>query len=110
MFRHSLGDFRFLGSLALVVILLSALPDDTSGQLRVVTYNTANSGDNNGPSSPRSGMDVVLEAIGNESVNGIAKPVDVLLLQEQESSATTTQQIVNLLNGIYGAGTYARHD
>ena len=79
-----------------------------TAQLRVVTYNTANSGDNNSPVNPRAGMATILEAIGSESVGGIATPIDALLLQEQDSSATTTQAIVNLLNGIYGAGTYAR--
>ncbi|MEM7316209.1 MAG: hypothetical protein AAF497_24005, partial [Planctomycetota bacterium] len=78
------------------------------GQLRVVTYNTANGGENNSPSTPRSGMSTILEAIGNESRNGIAKPIDVLSLQEQFTSATTTQQIVDLLNSIHGPGTYAR--
>lgn len=41
-------------------------------------------------------------------MNGIAKAPDVIALQEQVSSATTTQAIVDLLNSIYGEGTYAR--
>jgi len=72
----------------------------SSGQLRIVDYNTG--GD------ARTGLDLVLAAIGAESVNGIAKPPDVFTLEEQTSSATTTQALVNLLNSIYGAGTYAR--
>ncbi len=53
-------------------------------------------------------MGTILEAIGNEERNGIVRPVDILLVQEQVSVSTTTQQLVNLLNGIYGAGVYAR--
>jgi endonuclease/exonuclease/phosphatase family metal-dependent hydrolase len=78
-----------------------------TAQLRIVTYNTANSGAG-GPVTPRAGMDTILEAIGNEVRLGVAKPIDVLALQEQAASSTSTQSIVNLLNSIYGSGTYAR--
>jgi hypothetical protein len=80
------------------VVSLLTLP--APAQLRIVDYNTTG--------GPNAGLSTVLEAIGNYVVNGFAKPIDVLALQEQTSSATTTQQIVNLLNSIYGAGTYAR--
>ena len=53
-------------------------------------------------------MQTVLNAIGEESVNGVAKPIDVLLLQEQASVNTSTQAIVDIMNDIYGEGTYAR--
>ena len=96
-------------SLACVVVIstLSFL-NHANAQLRIVTYNTATSGDSQAPTNPRAGISTILEAIGDESTGGIAKPIDVLLLQEQDSSASTTQQFVNLLNGIYGSGTYAR--
>ncbi|MGH8046613.1 MAG: hypothetical protein ACREKL_05165, partial [Chthoniobacterales bacterium] len=68
-------------------------------QLRIVQYNTA--GD------ARAGMSTILAAIGAESVNGAVKPPDALALEEQTSSATT-QAIVDILNSLYGAGTYAR--
>lgn len=77
-------------------------------QLRVVTYNIT------GP--PAAGVDVVLKSIGEESRNGIAKPIDVLLLQEQSnpspgasSPSPNTQQVVTLLNNIYSSAgiTYA---
>lgn len=71
-------------------------------QLRVVSYNTAN-GD--GFKAGQVGLETVLEAIGDEVVNGFAKPIDVLALQEQTSSSLFT--IVAELNAIYGAGTYA---
>lgn len=66
----------------------------------MVTYNTLR--------GPNAGLDTVLTAIGEERVNGFAKPIDVLLLQEQDEPFTTTQAIVNQLNAIYGAGTYRR--
>jgi hypothetical protein len=69
-------------------------------QLRIVDYNTAG--------GPRAGMGTILQAIGDEQASGIVKQIDVLSLQEQNSSATTTQSIVNILNGIYGPGTYSR--
>jgi hypothetical protein len=78
--------------------LIAAAP--ASGQLRIVDYNTTG--------GPRLGLDIVLAAIGSEIVNGIARPPDVLALQEQAFSATTTQSIIDVLNGLYGAGLYAR--
>ena len=80
------------------LIVLPLLAGTASGQLRVVTYNTAG--------GPRSEMEIVFRALGEEERNGIAKPIDVLLVQEQTSWNTTTQDIVNMLNGMYGAGTY----
>ncbi len=75
----------------------------TAGVLRIVCYNvTADTG------APRAGLDVLLQAMGDEVVAGRSGPVDVFALQEVESQATTSQDVVNLLNGIYGAGTYAR--
>jgi hypothetical protein len=79
-----------------------ALP--AGAQLRVVNYNTTG--------APRTGMDVVLKSIGEETYDGFAKPIDILLLQEQSHDAglPDTQQFVDLLNTIYaGEGiTYAR--
>ena len=71
-----------------------------SGQLRVVSYNTQG--------GPNARLENVLQAIGEENVAGIAKPIDLLLLQEQAAPVTTTQAIVNLLDSIYGTGLYAR--
>ncbi|MEQ9454756.1 MAG: hypothetical protein RLN76_09230 [Phycisphaeraceae bacterium] len=89
---------RALMASALVVGLFAA--GAAEAQLRVVSYNTAG--------GPRTNLEDVLEAIGDEVRNGFAKPIDVLSLQEQSTMASTTQAIVNLLNGVYGAGTYAR--
>ena len=71
-------------------------------QLRIVTYNTTG--------APRTGMDIILKSIGEETRNGIAKPIDVLLLGEQtlpgggagaNNPSPSTQQFVTLLNSIY---------
>ncbi len=93
---------------ACAVAILLFTEQATHAQLRIVTYNTANGSFSGNNTLPRSGMDTVLQAIGDESVGGIAKPIDALILQEQASPSTSTQAFVNLLNGIYGAGTYAR--
>ncbi|WP_146395902.1 hypothetical protein [Pseudobythopirellula maris] len=71
-------------------------------QLRIVTYNTLQ--------GPRPELETVLRAIGEESVGGVAKPIDVLLLQEQTDPDESTQDIVDMLNSHYGAGVYARGD
>jgi hypothetical protein len=77
--------------------------------LRVVTYNidadtNGTTGQNSGP-----GLDIVLEAIGNEHLAGHAQPIDVLALQELYGDPTITMgYIVNKLNTFYnGAAVYA---
>lgn len=83
--------------------MLSASP--ARGQLRIVDYNTATA--TNGE-VPRPGMSEVLQAIGIETKNGIQRPIDILSIQETGTGYNGAQNIVNLLNGIYGPGTYAR--
>jgi endonuclease/exonuclease/phosphatase family metal-dependent hydrolase len=80
--------------------MLSIATQTSHAQLRIVTYNTTGGIDSN--------LEIVLRAIGEEEVNGIARPIDVLLLQEQNSASSNTQSFVNYLNGVYGAGAYAR--
>ena len=94
---------RFAWAAVFALIMAAA----AHGQLRVVSYNTA-TGDPDVADTARPGMEVVLASIGEELRSGIAKPIDVLLLQEQHSLGVSTQSFVDLLNGIYGAGTYAR--
>ncbi|MBC8142351.1 MAG: hypothetical protein H7Y38_13020, partial [Armatimonadetes bacterium] len=88
----------YLAAVGLAVLLGASLP--ASAQLRVVSWN----------SSGRTGSDVnaVLRGIGAERRSGIAKPIDVLLLQESSGATGTAQSYVNALNSLYGAGTYAR--
>ncbi len=82
-------------------IFAFSLCSTAQGQLRIVTYNTATANTMLDIYTARAGMDVVLEAIGDELVGGIAKPIDVLLLQEQQSMALSGQSFVDLLNDLY---------
>ncbi|MEO2049473.1 MAG: endonuclease [Pirellulales bacterium] len=102
------GQSRWTATGMLLVVILFAHVESAQAQLRIVTYNTANGSFSGNNIFPRTGMDVVLEAIGDELIGGIAKPIDALILQEQADPSTSTQAFVDLLNGIYGAGTYAR--
>ncbi len=71
-------------------------------EIRVVTYNMKAS---DGLSSY---ADEILQAIGSENINGIARPIDILSLQEMKDGGFTIEsQIATALNNIYGAGTYA---
>jgi hypothetical protein len=65
-----------------------------------VTYNTTG--------EPGAGLTTILQSIGEEAVNGFAKPIDMLVLQEQSTSAMTTQEILSLLNDIYRPETTRR--
>ncbi len=80
------------------------------GDLRFVTYNVHATGDSfdRGSGLPSSSLGTLLQAIGNESVNGLARPIDLLGLQEVRTQLTTTADVVSQLNAIYGAGVYAR--
>lgn len=71
-------------------------------QLRIVSYNTATAQATGGTQTARQPYSTtVLEAIGLENVNGLARPIDVLLLQEQYELHTTTQSFVDILNDLY---------
>lgn len=84
---------------AVVLFAAVGVVRPAAAQLRIVTYNT-NAG-------PRPESDLVLQEIGLQAVQGIAKPIDILLLQEQSSFGSTTQAFVNELNALYGSGAYA---
>ena len=73
--------------------------------LRIVEYNIE--ADVNGTTTPNSGLYTVLEAIGEQSLNGVQQPLDILALEETTSNKVTVAPIVTALNGYYGTGTYA---
>jgi len=73
--------------------------------LRIVSYNIE--ADVNGNKTPNPGLSSVLEAIGQQNVNGITQPIDILALQETTSNSLTVAPIVSDLNAFYGTGTYA---
>jgi endonuclease/exonuclease/phosphatase family metal-dependent hydrolase len=97
MFRACLGSLATLAGLAAPAL----------AQLRIVSYNTATAFPPDSVTAPPE-MATIFQAIAAQSVNGIAKPIDVLLLQEQHTTEVTTQSFVDMLNGIYGAGVFER--
>ena len=85
--------------------------------LRVVAYNidadtSPTIGAMGGPISGP-GIETVLQAIGNATLGGNAQPIDVLALEELAAAPFRTidnaamNGVLNKLNAIYGAGTYA---
>ena len=87
--------------------------------LRVVAYNV--DADTNGAHGSMGGdiagpgLTTVLQAIGNATLAGNSRPIDVLALEELNATpsfdtgypSATLDYVVGQLNGIYGAGTYA---
>ena len=73
--------------------------------LRVVSYNIE--ADVDGVTTPRDGIDAVLRGIGEESIGGVARPLDILALTETTSNTATIAPIVSALNTIYGPDVYA---
>ena len=74
---------------------------------RIVSYNIdcADQGNDNNITASYAGLPTVLQAIGQHHLGSNAQPIDVLGVEELNS--TTLSNLVNKLNGIYGAGTYA---
>jgi len=89
----------------LATIICAAVNTGALAQLRIVCWNTHEDGYS---SSLNAGTELVLEAIGDASVNGIAKPPDVLILQEMSYGHGAANAFVSALNALYGGGTYAR--
>ena len=100
---------------SIATLCLGLLPGIAAAdQLRVVTWNTADDVSTNDVSLnlARPGMGHVLQAIGALNVDGHARPVDILALQESDYYSgkginPTAQSVVNALNAVYGAGAYA---
>lgn len=69
--------------------------------LRIASYNTYGA---------RYEHKTVFEAIGNNSINSIARPIDVLILQEQTNNHNSEAVLVSYLNELYGPGVYAYGD
>jgi hypothetical protein len=104
MFRRA-PLLRSASNRSLLIVASALLPAPLAlAQIRMATYNIE--ADVNGVTTPRPGLDSVLQSIGSETVNGFARPLDILTLQETTSNATTVAPIVNSLNNFYGAGTY----
>ena len=106
MIRHLITTFPATTVFTATCCVLTAAP--AMAQLRIVTYNSATDTTPGGADVPRAGMASVLEGLGIESRNGIQRPVDILAVQEVNTGLNGAQQLMNQLNSIYGAGTYAR--
>jgi endonuclease/exonuclease/phosphatase family metal-dependent hydrolase len=85
--------------------LLGICGHASAGVLRIVDWNIE--ADINGVTTPRAGLNTVLQGMGNEILAGDAQPIDIMALEETTSNATTVAPIVTDLNTDYGAGTYA---
>lgn len=83
--------------------LLESRMTPAGGYFRMASYNISAA-----DSAPATGLNTILQAIGNEVVAGQSAPLDLIALQEVASQSTTTQSVVNLMNGLYGAGVYGR--
>lgn len=94
---------RVLAAAMAVIALLDAA-GVFADPLRVVTYNIKADA---GSTTVGPGFTTVMQGIADEIVNGIARPVDVLSLQETTSNSATVAPIVTSLNNIWGANTYA---
>jgi hypothetical protein len=75
-------------------------PAVAKAQLRIVTWNTATGNSSPGYAGRQADFNRVLDFIGREEVNGIAKPIDVLILQEQSDTYSTTDAFAAELNTI----------
>jgi endonuclease/exonuclease/phosphatase family metal-dependent hydrolase len=82
-----------------------AVASSSADTLEIGTYNIE--ADIDGYTTPRPGLDSVIEAIGQQDVDNIEQPIDILALEETTSNAETVAPIVSDLNSYYGAGTYA---
>ncbi len=77
-----------------------------SGQLRVVSYNAQNK-----PSSTSdTNWSVVLEAIGDQEMLGMSRPIDILGMQEvsvqNPANPNAPSYVAQMLNTIYNTNTY----
>jgi len=89
----------------ILLIKVSLVARFANAQLRIVSYNTLG---NPTTESDFSNWSIVLQAIGDESVNGIAQRIGIMALQEvdQPSDGANAQNVANLLNGLYDVSTY----
>lgn len=78
-------------------------------QLRIVTWNT-NVGDFGDYAPRQTHFNNMLRYMGLEPVNGFAKNIDVLILQEQEQDYSSLQDFADELNAITGTTNYAVWD
>ncbi len=103
--KFPLPSFRFRAVFYGLILAACLTALASAETLRVVSYNIE--ADIDGVTTPRDGLDTVLEAIGQQNVNGLTQKFDILALQETTRNTTTIAPIVLDLNTYYGAGVYA---
>ena len=69
--------------------------------IRIVAYNTYNNPDD---TTEDAWLSTVFSAIGDESVNGIAKRLDILAVSETDTGSSV--RLVDILNNLYGVTAY----
>lgn len=89
-------------ALCLLMVVWGGSP--AVAQLRILDYNVAATSSTS--SGPRPGMDAVLQAIASQTRPGFAGPIDIMLMQEADSVATTGSAYAGLLNTLTGGTAY----
>lgn len=91
-----------------IVVAISSLGWSASAtaQLRIVNYNVNNS--DPAAFGPRTGMDAVFRGMNASAKGGFARAIDVLILEEAESVATTGTAYASLLNTVTAGTSYLR--
>ena len=72
-----------------------------AANFRVVAYNTYNNPDD---ATEDTWFSTIFSAIGNETVNGVAKRLDILAVSETDE--TSSVRLVDILNNLYDVSTY----
>src|SRR5271169_3159333 len=91
----------------LPVLVLTVLTAVAGAQtLRIASYNIddADQGNDNNITASYAGLPTVIQAIGQHHLGTNAQPVDVLGVEELNS--TTMSNLVSQLTNFYGAGSY----
>lgn len=91
---------RMLRLISIILICLVYM-SNASAAIRVVAYNCANRPNN---ATHGDQFRTVFQAIGNQSVNGIAKRLDVLVMSEMDDSSG--DRLTTILNNLYNVNTY----
>src|SRR5579871_831608 len=100
--------FPHFGMIGLVLVCLTAFSLSTSATtLRIVSYNIdcSDQGSDNSITNANHTLPVIIQAIGMRHIGTNAQQVDVLGVEELQS--TSLSNLTRQLNVIYGAGAYA---
>ena len=94
-----------LSGIRFVVILVCLLcVANTSATIRIVAYNTYNNPDN---ATEDAWFRTIFEAIGQESINGVAKRLDILIVSETDTDSST--RLADILKSLRRHHIYVVH-